>query len=362
MSNYVTDKSKAIAEKSKSGIGRLIHLYHPRTWKEKGLLWSAGVMLLTYAVVVLVLGSLWSFEPAQFDVRQHALQMANGDDNKAKVTGWTTTATVIGIADNLLHKPGGYLSNDIMPPGVYLDNIPNWEFGVLVQLRDSTAMLRNQFSRAQSQSMEDKDLALAQPLFNNDSAKWIFPSAESKYQEGRDVLARYLERLADANDHDGQFYARADNLHLFLEEAATRLGGYVQRLAASVPQLRININLAGDPGARQSTPTPSQTMRATPWLKIDDEFYEARGYSWALLEMLKAFEVDFQAVLQDKNAVVSLRNIIQELEGSQAAVWSPMLLNGTGFGPLANHSLVLAAYMSRANTALRDLGNLLRQG
>jgi hypothetical protein len=39
-----------------------------------------------------------------------------------------------------------------------------------------------------------------------------------------------------------------------------------------------------------------------------------------------------------------------------------VLLNGSGFGPLANHSLVMASYISRANAALIDLRALLAQG
>jgi hypothetical protein len=50
----------------------------------------------------------------------------------------------------------------------------------------------------------------------------------------------------------------------------------------------------------------------TPWLQIDDIFYEARGSSWALLHFLKAVEVDFDAILKKKNAlrIVLLQNII----------------------------------------------------
>jgi hypothetical protein len=359
--NPVTSKPKALAEKTRKGFSQLLYIYHPRTWKEKGLLWTAGVALLTYAVVVVILGIYWSREPEPFDVRENALALNNGDPAKL-VPGVITTATVIGIANTLLHKPGGYLSNDIMPPGVYLDDIPNWEFGVLVHLRDVCRALRNELSRAQTQSLDDADLANAQTAFNNDSEKWILPSAEAKYEEGTEYLIRYMRRLSDANDRDGQFYARADNLRFYLDETASRLGGFVQRLAASVPQLRINVNLSGDTGARQSTPTPAEMSVQTPWLKVDDEFYEARGYSWALLQMLKAIEIDFQAVLKDKNAVASLSNIIRELQGSQETVWSPVILNGSGFGLLANHSLILAAYLARANTAIRDLSNLLRQG
>jgi hypothetical protein len=81
-----------------------------------------------------------------------------------------------------------------------------------------------------------------------------------------------------------------------------------------------------------------------------------------LLHFLKAVEIDFNDVLEKKNAKVSVQQIIRELEASQEAVWSPMILNGSGFGLLANHSLVMANYISRANAALIDLNDLLSQG
>jgi hypothetical protein len=64
----------------------------------------------------------------------------------------------------------------------------------------------------------------------------------------------------------------------------------------------------------------------------------------------------------NKNAKISLQQIIRELEASQASIWSPMILNGSGFGVLANHSLVMANYISRANAALIDLNELLTKG
>ena len=73
-------------------------------------------------------------------------------------------------------------------------------------------------------------------------------------------------------------------------------------------------------------------------------------------------DADFADVLEKKNARVSLQQIIRELEGTQQTLWSPMVLNGDGFGVLANHSLVMASYISRANAALIDLRTLLDQG
>lgn len=81
-----------------------------------------------------------------------------------------------------------------------------------------------------------------------------------------------------------------------------------------------------------------------------------------MLHYFKAVELEFADVLEKKNAKVSLQQIIRELEATQQTVWSPMIVNGSGFGLLANHSLVMANYISRANAALIDLTELLAQG
>jgi len=129
-----------------------------------------------------------------------------------------------------------------------------------------------------------------------------------------------------------------------------------------VGKRRLNTDLAGEEAASQSTVAPSEVDVSTPWMEIDDVFYEARGTAWALIQFLEAAEVDFADVLRKKNAQVSLQQIIRELEGTQETVWSPMILNGSGFGLLANHSLVMASYISRANAAIIDLRDLLSQG
>jgi hypothetical protein len=299
--------------------------------------------------------------PDNFDVQVKSLEAAKRL-NTAPVTGFTTTNTLIEVSQSLLDKPGGYLSNDILPPTVFLDNMPAFEFGVLEMVRDLSLALRKDFSRSQSQSAENRYLENAQPEFNIDSKSWAMPSAESSYKNGIDALIDYRNSLADTQQNDAQFYARADNLHDWLNEVEKRLGSLSQRLSASVGQERLNTDLAGDASAAQSTYAPSQLEVKTSWWKIDDVFYEARGASWAILHFLKAIEIDFAATLQKKNAQMSLKQIIRELEATQETVWSPMILNGSGFGMLANHSLVMANYISRANAAIIDLNKLLIQG
>ncbi|UCH39628.1 MAG: DUF2333 family protein [Gammaproteobacteria bacterium] len=322
-------------------------------------------MIATPLAIILLLlvliGIYWSDEPDSFDIEAAAVEHAPETESRL-TTGSYTTSTVITLMETLLNKRGGYLSNDIMPPSIWLDNIPSWEFGVLVQCRDIARSMRSDFSRSQSQSVEDEDLIVTEPKFHFDNNSWFLPATENVYQEGIDALYGYLGRLQDPSAPDAQFYARADNLREWLGQVEKRLGSLSQRLSASVGQVRLNTDLAGDAEAVQSTQTSSQLEVKTPWTQIDDVFYEARGASWALIHLLKAVEIDFEPILQKKNALISLRQIIRELEATQEAIWSPVILNGSGFGVFANHSLVMASYISRANAAVIDLRSLLAQG
>lgn len=333
--------------------------YPMETGERRGWWQYLLILVLVYLAVVGALMFWWDREPDVFEVQAAVDQDTAGD---AVVKGEVTTSTLIRVSETLLDKRGGYLSNDIMPPGLWMDNIPNWEYGALTQIRDLARALRNDFSRSQTQSTEDPDLVIADPQFHIDHNSWILPSAEGEYRVGINALKRYRARLLNESDSDAQFYSRADNLRSWMAIVEKRLGSLSQRLSASVGQVRINTDLEGDPTARQSTTRPRVMEVKTPWLEIDDVFYEARGSTWALIHFMHAVEKDFAEVLHDKNAMVSLRQIIRELEATQATIWSPIILNGSGFGLVTNHSLVMASYISRANAAVIDLRNLLAEG
>ncbi|MDP1931545.1 MAG: DUF2333 family protein [Gammaproteobacteria bacterium] len=319
---------------------------------------AAAVLLGMYMLIVFAFGFYWSGEPDPFSVTDNMLEKVS--TASPPVIGAATTTALIRVAETMLDKPGGYLSNDLTPPGLYLDNIPNWEFGVLVQVRDLARAFRENFSRSQSQSTEDVNLIIAEPKFNLPNDSWIFPASEDEYRDAVVAMESYLRRISNPSDQDAQFYARADNLARWLLSVESRLGSLSQRLSASVGQSQAsNLDVTALP---QSTPASGQRIVKTPYLQIDDVFYEARGTTWALMHFLQAVEIDFETVLRDKNALVSVRQIIRELEASQRTVFSPVILNGGGFGLFANHSLVMANYVSRANAAIIDLRELLNQG
>lgn len=312
---------------------------------------AIGVVFLFW----ILLGIYWSRPPGIFWVNEYV-------DNDRTVVGYSTTDTLIRVSESLLEKRGGYLTNDKFPPGVWLDNIPSWEFGVLTQVRDLARVIRNDYSRSQSQSQEDPDIAEAEPNFFFDNNSWILPMTESRYRAGTRGFKRYRDRLIGVEQPEAQFFARADNLREWLAQVEKRLGSMSRRLGNSVANDVINEELAGDRTADSAQPQPDTLEVRTPWLELDNVFFEARGTAWALLHFFRAVEFDFAKVLADKNAEASVRQIIRELEASLDPLRSPVILNGGGFGLTANHSLVMANYLARANAAVIDLRELLDQG
>lgn len=339
-------------EATKSSVAFRLHRKSENGSRRRSI---TAVLVSVFLLAIVLLSWYWSREPEVFWVQWEL-------DGKPAPIGFATTDTLIRAMRTLLDKPGGYLSNDVMPPSVFLDNIPNWEFGVLVQIRDLAKVLRNDYTRSQSQSVEDSDLSKAEPTFNYDHESWLLPASESEYETGILYLEAFKAKLVQRGNSNAQFYARADNLREWLVVVEKRLGSLSQRLSASVGQSRVNTDLAGESAAQSATPQPENIFVETPWLEIDDVFFEARGSAWALVHFLRAAEKDFQKILGDKNASVSLRQIIRELESSLGPLRSPIILNGSGFGFFANHSLVLASYLSRANAAVINLRELLDQG
>lgn len=301
-----------------------------------------SVVLSALLMLQLGFGWYWSREPEPF-----AVLPANPD-----VAGVVTARTLERVSTTLLDKPGGYLRNDLLPPGLLLDNMPAWELGALHQVRDMTRALHRDMSLSHAQFIEDPDLAVAEPAFNFSPDSWIFPSTESELRRGADAVHAYSERLAAGRD--AQFYARGLYLGRWLVDVDAGLGQLSTRLNAALPDQPVMVEGEG------LHPLPH--VEETSWWQIDNVFYEARGSAWALLHLLKAAEIDFGPELARSHAQLSLRAAIHELEATQQTIWSPVILNGSGFGLFANHSLVMANYLNRAKTDLADVRELLAGG
>lgn len=143
----------------------------------KTKLGMGATIIVVVVIINCLIGWYWSQEPKVFDAQEHANERA-AEMGLKMVPGFVTTSTTLALGEALLEKPGGYLSNDVTLPSILLDNIVSWEFGVLVQLRDFTEAMREDLSRSQSQSTENKYLAKAEPKLKFDNSSWMFPPTE----------------------------------------------------------------------------------------------------------------------------------------------------------------------------------------
>ncbi|SDM72484.1 hypothetical protein SAMN05192555_11828 [Franzmannia pantelleriensis] len=310
-----------------------------------GWIWKPLLaLLLIYLLVTLALGIWWSREPPPFDVElatAEQRQALDGDQSGLPgARGTVITATLKQVVDTLTDKPGGYLRNDIAPPGVWLDNMPNWELGVLRQSRDLSASLLEMAGGGNA------NLEEAERRLQVSSRDWLYPSAEQRFGQASEALAGYLSELGE--EGAAGLAPQGEPLADWLGRVETRLEDLTRRLSASIGERDASRALGIDADERPE---------ATPWYRVDDIFFETRGSAWALLHFLRGMERDYADLLEAAEAHSDWHQLIAELEMTQRRIWSPVILNGSGFGIFANHSLVMANYTVRARDLAGELAS-----
>jgi len=327
---------------------------------------AAGLAVITAAVCMYV-----SRMPVIFDVNELARKRAverghlEEDSTRRLPTGYTTVSTVIELTDWLLDKKrGGYLYNDrLFLPRYLIDNMPNFEYGMVIQLRDTVYSLRHDFSRSRAQSLERDDLITADARYNFDHNNWMIPSTESQYREGRRFVRSYLDSLTLTGAEAGQFVTRQDVLEGWLRRQQRRLGSFGVRLRANAGIYEFNPNI--DSSMEEFEDIPGfdfHNQKITHWRDRDNEFYEIRGSVYVMYHIMLALRTDFEPMLNDFKAMGTMNRILSELHSACQPMVSPVVLNGDEFGFLHNHSLTLAAHIAKAHLAVQDLRVMLRGG
>jgi hypothetical protein len=194
----------------------------------------------------------------------------------------------------------------------------------------------------------DSDCAAAYTLLNNDPLKWIYPRAESRFQEAMVRLRAYRARLLSGQ---ARFSPRADNLSELLTQYISYLGTLNSDLARAPEKLRLK-GAAELESERDKSPGTSFT-------RIDDAFYRAQGAAYVLRQMLAAIRLEFREVLEVKKAEALVEDIIQTLDQSQ---FEPLfVLNGDIGSITANHSLELHSILENARQKINNLIIMISQ-
>lgn len=231
-----------------------------------------------------------------------------------------------------------------LPAGI-LDNMPNFQRGMLTAVGRFATELMDQVGRTRGSSQIDRDLEQARGFLNEQPNVWIWqpsvslwPSATSaqKYRAGRQKLLDYNKRLGSGQ---AVFDRRADNLQALLDRVANDIG------SDSAVIDRHIVERAGDP------------FDAV----CDDIFYFNKGRLYANYLLLRELGTDFQNVIRDRDLAGPWTRMVETFRVASALhplfVW-----NGYPDGMiLPNHLAAQGFYLLRARTQLREITNILQK-
>jgi hypothetical protein len=229
-----------------------------------------------------------------------------------------------------------------MPAGI-LDNMPNYQRGVMAALGRFSTELMDQLGRTRGSSQTDRDLEQARGFLNEQPNVWIWqpsvslmPSATSaqKYRAGRDRLIAYNKRLGSGQ---ATFERRADNLQALLDRIANDHGSDSAVIDQHIAER------AGD------------LFDAT----CDDIFYFNKGRLYANYLLMRELGVDFKSVIQEKGLTNAWNSTVETFR--TAAQLDPLIVwNGYPDGQLVpNHLAAQGFYLLRARTQLREITSIL---
>ncbi|MEM9683315.1 MAG: DUF2333 family protein [Pseudomonadota bacterium] len=234
-------------------------------------------------------------------------------------------------------------NNPIIFPSSMLDNMPNFQVGLIYALSRFAIEMTDVLGRTRGSSQVDEDLDKASGLLKYDGTIWVWEpstsllptaSAEKQYISAKNSLQKYNERL---NDGAAVFDRRADNLIAFLERVGLDLGS----VSATLDQQAINSN-AG-------------------WFdtRADDIFYSTKGRLYGYYMILRELGIDFQSVLAEKKVEKVWQQMLDSLR--TAAEMDPLIIsNGANDGMFApSHLAVQGFYLLRARTQLKEVINIL---
>jgi hypothetical protein len=299
---------------------------------KRGLIAFVMILLLYYPIGMLMVNSIDDdpeFTPA--------------GANAAKADGSQAVAMMAALIDREVNENSWVANDPFFQPGVMLDNMPNYQMGIMSALARFSFEMTDQVGRSRGSSEADPDLQKAAGLLQYPGDVWLWnptvslaprASSESQYRAARKALLRYNTRLESGN---ATFERRADNLMATIERIASDLGS---QSAVIDDEVRLHSHDFID-------------------MNADDVFYNTKGKLYGYYMILKALGDDFAPILKEKNLTknwAQMRDTFRE-----AAELSPLVVvNGVpdaSFQP--SHLASQGFYLLRARTQAREVANIL---
>lgn len=298
----------------------------PRRW-----LWLVAVLV----IVLYVGGMAWThridddftFAPKVEDGQSRAVALA------------------AGLIAREVEKNRWVANDPFFLPGYYLDNMPNFQQGIIAALSRFTIEMADQIGRTRGSSEVDADLEKAAGLLKYPGDVWLIDpktswmptaSSEKQYVAARKALEAYNGRLLAKT---ATFERRADNLLTTLDRIAKDLG------SASA---MIDHHLSENSGWSIDT-------------RADNVFFAVKGRLYAYGLLLRDLGQDFSNVIAERELGPAWGQMLESFH-SAARLDPPIVLGGapdSQFVP--SHLAAQGFYLLRARTQLQEAVAILQK-
>jgi hypothetical protein len=256
--------------------------------------------------------------------------------------GSAAVATAAALIDRELNLHGWTPNDPWFAPAGVLDNMPNFQTGVVNAVGRFSFEMLDQIGRRSGSSSADPDLERASGFLQYPPYIWVWEPSQSflpsvpsehQYRQGLAALESYNARLGQG---EAVFERRADTLANALSRIADDLGSQTSQ-----------IDRAQDTGRWIFSQT------------ADDVFYRNKGMLYAYDVILASLGEDFGQVIRENNLGPIWDQALNSLrQGSQLR--PTIVLNGrTDRSIFANHLALQGFAMKRAILQIQELVSVL---
>jgi hypothetical protein len=263
-------------------------------------------------------------------------------ETSAPEGGSRSVALTADLIDREINTNRWVANDPFFMPGSMLDNMPNFQQGIIAALSRFSIELTDQIARSRGSSQIDPDLNTASGLLRYPGDVWIFnfstslaptASSESQYRRAMVALRDYNQRLAAGN---AVFEIRADNLMATLDRIAADIGSSSASLDQHLTQTTLGLDF-----------------------EADDLFYANKGRLYAYYLLLRELGQDYAKVIAERDLTTSWTQMLDSFRA--AATLQPwVVMNGAPDSQLVpSHLAAQGFYLLRARTQLREITNIL---
>jgi hypothetical protein len=264
-------------------------------------------------------------------------------ESSAPPGGSGTVAMAADLIDREINDHRWVANDPFFMPASLLDNMPNFQQGIVAALSRFALELTDQIARTRGSSQVDPDLDRASGLLKYPGTVWIFDlrtsfaptaSSESQYRRAMQALRAYNERLAAGQ---AVFEARADNLLGTLDRIAADIGSSSAALSRHL----------------------DEESGWFPDFGADDLFYANKGRLYAYYLLLREMEIDFAKVIQEKDLGPAWQQMLDSFRGA-ASLQPWVIVNGAPDSQLMpSHLASQGFFLLRARTQMKEISNIL---